>query len=124
MASARTAPLGTRARPTRRASGGRRSGIRWDRVARISLLVVLVLILASYVGPAASYLKAWRFSHETHSELTQLQSENKQLHHRLKQLHDPRQVEREARAIGMAKPGEKVYVIKGLRRPAGEPENP
>ncbi|MEX0992580.1 MAG: septum formation initiator family protein [Solirubrobacterales bacterium] len=116
MAFARTAPA--RPRVARRSSGstGARTGIRWDRLARISLLLVLGLIVASYVGPATSYIKAWRFAGETRSELHQLQHENKALRKRVKQLHDPRRIELEARGIGMAKPGEKAYVIKGLPR--------
>jgi cell division protein FtsB len=116
MAHARTAPAAGRSQRPRRSSGParRRGGIRWDRVARFSLLVVLVLILASYIGPAASYIKAFNFSNQTKSELTKLQEQNKALHKRYKQLHQPKQIELEARRIGMAKPGEKVYVVKGL----------
>lgn len=116
MPYARTAPASQRARRGRRRSGPARprGGIRWDRLARISLLVVLALILASFIGPAAKYVEAWKLSHQTRSELVQLQTEHKQLKHRLKQLHNPGSIEQEARKIGMARPGEKVYVVKGL----------
>ena len=115
MTLARTAG-GRRPRRARPSSGpvGRRGSIRWDRVARLSLLIVLALILASYVGPAASYIRAWHFAGQTRSELRQLQGENKALHKRLRQLHDPRRIELESRRIGMARPDEKVYVVKGL----------
>ena len=118
MAAARTAPAAGRSQRPRRTSGPARSrgGIRWDRVARFSLLVVLALIVASYVGPAANYIEAWKFSNQTKAELTQLQHENKRLKKRSRQLRDPTQIELEARRIGMAKPDQKVYVIKGLPR--------
>jgi cell division protein FtsB len=108
MSNAPTMPAARRPR--------RRSVIRWDRVARISLLAIMALILASYIGPATKYIRAWQLSNETRAELTQLQTEQKQLKQRYKELKNPRTIELEARKVGMARPDEKVYVIKGLRR--------
>ena len=43
-----------------------------------------------------------------------LQQDNKRLRARAKQLNNLDTVELEARRAGMARPGERVYVIKGL----------
>jgi len=118
MSTARSAPAGRPSQRARRSSTSspRRGAIRWDRLARISLLVVLALILLSFIGPATKYIEAWQLSHKTRDEVVALQGEHKQLKQRLKQLHNPTAIEQEARKLGMAKPGEKVYVIKGLPR--------
>jgi cell division protein FtsB len=88
--------------------------VRWDRVARLSLLAVLAVILVSYVGPAAGYLKAWRLAKETRAEVSELRRDNERLHARAKRLQTLEAVEREARKTGMARPDERVYVIRGL----------
>jgi cell division protein FtsB len=99
-----------------RRSGARagRGGIRWDRVARISLLLVLLAILISYLGPTADYLQSWRLAKETRGELQSLRQDNERLRQRAKLLQDPDAIELEARKIGMARPGERAYVIRHL----------
>lgn len=106
-----------RARPRRQASGRVRAGkggIRWDRVARVCLVAVLAAIIVSYIGPATDYFRAWKLSGETRAEVQSLQSDNARLRQRVKHLRDPEAVELEARKGGMARPGERVYVIRGL----------
>jgi cell division protein FtsB len=88
--------------------------VRWDRVARVSLLVVLAAILLSYVGPAAGYLKAWRLANETRADVRELRQDNARLRAQAKRLQSPQAVELEARKIGMARDSERVYVIRGL----------
>jgi cell division protein FtsB len=91
-----------------------KGGIRWDRVGRVSLLVVLAVVLISYIGPATEYLRARGLAKETRSEVKRLQQDNSRLRVRAKQLQDIDNVELEARKSGMARPGERVYVIRGL----------
>jgi cell division protein FtsB len=107
----------------RRVSGGRSSsaapalrlqGIRWDRVARLSLVVALLLVLLSYIGPATKYWEAWHLNRETRSEVQTLRGDNARLRERARELQNPQRVELEARRLGMAKPGERVYVVRGL----------
>jgi cell division protein FtsB len=111
-----------RARAPRSAARGRaparvragRGGIRWDRVARVSLLVVLALVLLSYIGPTTEYLRAWGLAKDTRAEVQELQRENADLRARAKRLQELETTELEARKTGMARPGERVYVIRGL----------
>jgi cell division protein FtsB len=107
----------------RRVSGARRGaappslrlqGIRWDRVARLSLLVALLLVLLSYVGPATNYWQAWHLNRETRTDVQTLRDDNARLRERARDLQNPRRVELEARRLGMARPGERVYVVRGL----------
>lgn len=116
----------------RRASGGRRAvraraetvgaeaislgGIRWDRVARLSLLMALGVVLLLYVKPATRYFEAWQLSRDTRSEVSELRTDNARLRARKRELGQPSRVELEARRMGMARPGERVYVVRGLPR--------
>jgi hypothetical protein len=113
----RTAPRTRRVSGARPATAGpavRLQGIRWDRVARLSLLVALLLVLLSYVGPATKYWEAWHLNRETRSEVTSLRKDNARLRERTRALQNPQRVELEARRLGMARPGERVYVVRGL----------
>ena len=112
-ARARAPRTTARGRAPARARTGK-GGIRWDRVGRVSLLVVLGIILVSYIGPATEYLRAWGLVKDTRSEVRELQRDNAALRARAKRLRDLETVELEARRSGMARPGERVYVIRGL----------
>jgi cell division protein FtsB len=102
----------TAARSTRKRAG--RGGIRWDRLARVSLLLVLFAVLISYLGPTANYVESWRLANQTRGELQELRTDNDRLRERAKRLRDPNMIELEARRIGMARPGERAYVIRHL----------
>jgi cell division protein FtsB len=119
-AAARRAPARAPARAPRtppRVVASRRGGaIRWDRVGRIALLVVLVLIVFLYVGPARTYVSTWREAKERRAEVTRLRDENRTLRARRNALRDPATLEREARRLGMVRPGERPYIVEGLRK--------
>lgn len=114
---AATASAAARRRGTaRRASGGRSRrpsgpGIRWDRVGRIALLLVLGLILALYIGPLHSYLTTWQKSKQRKAEVTRLEAERSRLLDRKRELERAVTLERAARSLGMVKPGERPYVV-------------
>jgi cell division protein FtsB len=112
-ARARPAPRPKpRQRPRVVAGGGR--GIRWDRVGRVALLLVLIGVVGLYVGPAINYVETVREAGARRAELKELQRENERLRARRAALQDPRTLEREARRLGLVKPGERAYIIKGL----------
>jgi cell division protein FtsB len=118
MAS-RTAPAPRRlaARSARAATGtiDRATGIRWDRVGRVALLLVLLGVLLLYVRPGIAYIGAWKQARAKRAEITQLERENTRLHGRRDALRNPQVVEAEARRLGMVRPGERPYVVDGLR---------
>jgi cell division protein FtsB len=70
--------------------------------------------MVSYLGPTADYFDAWRMAKQTRGELQTLRHDNEQLRKRAKLLQDPDTIELEARRIGMARPGERAYVIRHL----------
>ncbi len=90
------------------------SGIRWDRITRFLVLGVCLLVLLLYVQPLVAIFSTRGEAATRKSELTKLQRENTALTGRVEALKSPAALEREARRLGMVKPGEKAYVIKGL----------
>jgi cell division protein FtsB len=88
--------------------------IHWERVGRIALLVVLVGVLALYVNPLRSYVTTWNESKSRNADVAQLERENARLRARRAELRDDRALEREARRLGMVRPGERAYVVEGL----------
>lgn len=96
-----------------------RPGVRWDRLGRVTLLVVLAGVLALYVRPAISYVQTWRESQAKRAELHRLTAEHKRLLARRRALVEPRSLEREARKLGMVRQDERAFVIQDLGAPPG-----
>ncbi len=92
-------------------------GIRWDRIGRLGVLGVCVLVVLLYVRPLAAIWSARGEATTRQAELKSLQHQHDLLSGRVAALRNPASLEREARRLGMVKPGERAYVIKGL--PAG-----
>ena len=88
--------------------------IRWDRVGRWALIVVLGFVVYLYIGPAASWVSAYKEAKRKRSDVAALRAENERLRERRRDLKDPDSLEREARRLGMIKAGEKSYVIQDL----------
>ena len=96
------------------ASLAARPGIRWDRISRTALLVVLLLIPLLYVSPAKQWVTQSRTANEDSAELKRLEQENHELEARVRSLQAPGALEREARKLGMVRKGERAYVIENL----------
>jgi cell division protein FtsB len=109
---ARTPSARPRPRPRALPGGGR--AIRWDRISRVALLVVLVGLLGLYVGPARSYWSTVQEAKERRAEVTLLQRQNERLRARRAALRDASTLEREARRMGMVRPRERAYVLEHL----------
>ncbi len=114
-ASARRAPprRSSARRPSARRPGARRrpSRVRWDRVGRLALTLVLGVILLSYLNPALNFVHVYRGTSVAKAELRGLQRENGQLEKSVDSANDPAVLEREARRQGMVEPGEQSVVI-------------
>ena len=82
-------------------SAARASRVRWDRVGRVALTLVLAAVLFSYLNPAIDFVHTYRATTAAKAELHRLQAENTRLHHRVQSADDPAVLEREARRQGM-----------------------
>lgn len=89
-----------------------RSGIRWDRVARASLLATLGIVLLLYVSPLERWMTQRQAATQQQSDLRDLQTQNLQLRTQIRTLHSPSALELEARKLGMIKRGERAYVVE------------
>ena len=90
------------------------TSIRWDRLGRVALLVVLGVVVLLYVGPATSYWRTLRESKARSAEVRRLQAEHRRLLARRKALREPASLMREARRLGMVRRGERAFVVSPL----------
>ncbi|MFN8214974.1 MAG: hypothetical protein U0R71_00095 [Solirubrobacterales bacterium] len=98
-------------RPAARSGATR---IKWDRVGRIALVVVLAAVMYSYLNPAIDFVKTYTATTAAKAKLHQLQDENRKLHNAVQSADKPLVIERKARAQGMVAPGEKPTIVHGL----------
>jgi cell division protein FtsB len=85
--------------------------VRWDRVGRIALVLVLFGVLISYLNPVVNLIDAWRDSNSSKERLVELKAENAELQAQVDHAGTAPALEREARKMGMVKPGERLYVV-------------
>jgi cell division protein FtsB len=102
--------------PSRSAGGPRRrtSSIRWDRVGRTALLLVLGAIVFLYVPPVSHWVAQTRTADRYEAELEQLEREQEELRQRAAELRGPGAIEREARRLGMVREGEQALSVENL----------
>jgi len=77
-------------------------------------VLVLFGVLVSYLNPLVGLLQAWQGSKASEQELTQLTAQKAALTRQLHEVSSPATLEREARKLGMVRPGEHAYVVHGL----------
>jgi hypothetical protein len=112
-AAIRRRPAARRRRPAARRGQSR---IKWDRVGRVALTLVLVAVLYSYLNPAIDFVKTYTGTTAAKAKLHELQRENTKLHRRVQSSEDPLVVDREGRALGMVAESETPTVLRGLPR--------
>jgi len=96
-----------------RRAGSRRSATRidWERLGRISLVLILFVILALYINPVVNFVDAWRDSKAENTQLSDLKQENAELRSRAATLELPDAAEIGARKLGMVHADERSVVI-------------
>jgi cell division protein FtsB len=86
--------------------------IRWDRIGRWALICVFAFVLFLYIGPARSWVGTYAEAKRKRAEVAALRAENQRLRERKRELARKGALETQARALGMVKAGEKLYVIR------------
>ncbi len=79
-------------RPAARRKPAARRGesrIRWDRVGRIALTLVLAAVLYSYLNPAIDFVKTYTATTAAKAEFHEMLRENKRLHNRIQTADEP-----------------------------------
>jgi cell division protein FtsB len=90
--------------------------VRWDRVGRLALLAVAVLLALLWVRPLLTLVSTQREAQAKRGQVAELQREHRDLVRRQSALRRAGSVELEARRLGMVRPSERAYVVKGLPR--------
>jgi cell division protein FtsB len=88
--------------------------VKWDKLGRVLLVLVLAAILASYIGPLLSLVGAWQDRRSAADQLATLRQENTSLRARADASQGADPTGAAARRLGMIAPGERAYYVKGL----------
>jgi cell division protein FtsB len=88
--------------------------VRWDRVGRVALVIVLAVVALLYVQHAISYLQARSEANQQQAIVKRLEQQNAALVRQQKQLNDPATIVKDARELGMVWMGERPYSVTGL----------
>ena len=75
-------------------------------------MLVLFGVMVSYLNPMVNLLEAWQGSKSSDQQLSQLKQEKVELTKELRNASSPATLEREARRLGMVRPGEHAYSVK------------
>jgi cell division protein FtsB len=94
-------------RPAPRRPGARRGGsrIKWDRIGRIALVLVLFAVAYSYLNPAIDLFKTYQSTTAAKAEFHTLLHENKRLHRAIQSADEPAVIEQIARRQGLSGEG-------------------
>jgi cell division protein FtsB len=83
-------------------------------VLRWSCVGALVLVGLLYYRPVHNYLDRRDAVRDRQAEVAGLSGENEQLNRRLRYVESEAAVAREARRLGYVKPGERLFIVKGI----------
>ncbi len=87
--------------------------LRWERLGRISLLLVLGIVVVLYVEHATAYLASRAQASRQQRTVDALVSEHARLTRIERSLLDPTTIVADARRLGMVRPGEIPYSVLG-----------
>jgi hypothetical protein len=93
-------------------SGSSRSA----RALRILALAVIAAVAVAYVQPLRAYRHAEDAVGLRKAEIQRLERANAALERRLSVAGTDEFIVREARKLGLVRPGERLFIVKGVRR--------
>jgi cell division protein FtsB len=99
----------------RRKPSRSRIALRWAGAA------VLLLIALSYIHPLSSYRHARKEVAAREAAIAALERDNEELTRKLLFASKDEFVEREARRLGLVRPGEHLFIVKGVGSPEKRP---
>jgi cell division protein FtsB len=81
---------------------------------RLLVVAVAVLVAFLYYQPLTSYLETRSDLERRQAEVVELRTERARLERRLKRSTSEAALRREARRIGYVRPGERLFIVKGI----------
>jgi cell division protein FtsB len=91
-----------------------RRRIRWDKVGRVLLLVVLAVVVGLYVQQGLALLSVRSQADHQRAIVQGLIRQNRRLERQQQALNDPATIKADARALGMVMAGERPYAMTGM----------
>jgi len=82
--------------------------LRWLAVGAILLVALL------YARPLRSYLSTKNQLAQRAADVRALEAEKRDLQHQLADASTPEALQREARRLGLVRPGERLFIVKGI----------
>jgi cell division protein FtsB len=101
------------ARPARK---GRPAQIRWDRLGRIAMVVVIGVLAYLYISAGTRILSTWHLAASNRAKVAAMERQNRELKASLARLRQPNTIVQEGRRFGMVKSGEVPFFTDGLPR--------
>ena len=77
-------------------------------------LIVLLVVAIGYVQPLRAYRDATANVAKREAEVERIANANVRLGQRIAETETPEFVERQARKLGLVKPGERLYIVTGI----------
>jgi cell division protein FtsL len=88
--------------------------VRWDRLGRLAMLVVLVVLAYLYLSAGLHMYSTWGQSRHDKASVATMEREHRVLARQHEALGRQGSVEAQARRLGMKKDNEQQYVVSGL----------
>ncbi len=88
--------------------------MRWDRVGRLAMLVVLAVLLYLYLSAGIRMFSTWHQSRHDSATVATMEREHEALVRQRESLGRQGTIEAQARNLGMKKSNERQYVIPDL----------
>ena len=82
--------------------------LRWAAVATLAVVALL------YYRPVRSYLETRSSVEQRQTEVRELREKRDRLARRLEEAETPEALARRARKLGLVKPGEQLFIVKGI----------
>ena len=96
--------------PVQRAAGR----VRWDRLGRIAMLLVLLALVLLYLDTGMRMLSTWHESRHTAARVAAMEREHVSLIREHNRLSSRANLEDQAKALGMQLPDEQTYIVGNL----------
>ncbi len=91
-----------------------RTRVRWDRLGRLALGGVVVVLAYLYLSAGVHMLTTWRAARSASSKVVAMEREHALLVRQHEGLGRRGTLEAEARRLGMMRKGEQPYIVSGL----------
>jgi cell division protein FtsB len=76
----------------------------------------ILLVALLYARPLRSYLSTKHELANKAADVRALKAEKRELQRQLAEANTPQALEREARRVGLVRPGERLFIVKGISR--------